>query len=191
MLSLLSSSPALASISCCSFLTAFLPAFAFFSFSFSLPSVSDSPALGSVSLPESVSERTVSRATGFVSSDSSCSSAAHWARRRLKPILRLSGSTFRIFTSTSSPSLTMSCGLSILWSASSEICKSPSSSGSSSTNAPKLVIFVILPLMIWPGMYFSGIARNHGSSVICLTPREIRCFSGSTSRTTHFISSPF
>ena len=55
-------------------------------------------------------------------------SAAHWARRRLRPILRASVSTRRILTSTSSPGLTTSCGLSILWSASSEMCSRPSSS---------------------------------------------------------------
>ena len=118
----------------------------------------------------------------------SCSSAAHCARRRLKPILRVSVSTFNILTSTSSPSLTTSWGFSILWSASSEMCNSPSRSCSSSTNAPKFVSFVTVPLIICPAIYFSGMALIHGSSVNCFTPSDTRRLSSSTSRTTHFTS---
>ncbi len=71
------------------------------------------------------------------------------------------------------------------------MCNSPSKSGSSSTNAPKLVSFATLPLIICPGIYFSGIARIQGSSVICFIPRDTRRLSSLTSRTMHLTSLPF
>jgi hypothetical protein len=41
------------------------------------------------------------------------------------------------------------------------------------------------------GLVAPGMASSHGSSVSCLTPRPTRCFSWSTSSTTHSTSSPF
>src|SRR6266571_4071961 len=59
-------------------------------------------------------------------------------------------STSSTFTSTSSPSLTSSDTALTRWCASCEICTSPSTPGSTSTKAPKSMIFLTLPMYSLP-----------------------------------------
>ena len=48
------------------------------------------------------------------------------------------------------------------------MCSRPSRPSSSPTKTPKLVIFVTLPLTIWPGWYLPGMSVAHGSSASLL-----------------------
>ena len=85
-------------------------------------------------------------------------------------ILLTSGSTLRMRTSTSWAGLTISATLRTRVGDSSEMWIKPSIPGSSSTNAPKSMIFDTFPLTIMPRGYFSA-AASQGLGVSCFKPR--------------------
>ena len=70
-----------------------------------------------------------------------------------------------------------------------EACASPSTPGSSSTNAPNSARRVTRPVRTWPTSYVAW-TLDHGSAVSCFNPREIFCVPSSTRSTLTVISSP-
>ena len=93
--------------------------------------------------------------------------------------LLLSKSQPRIFASTTSPMLTISLGLVILFvQESSEMWARPSIPGSISINTPKLAIFVTGLFTTSPIWYFWSNV-DHGSGSIAFKERLIFCVSGS------------
>ena len=93
------------------------------------------------------------------------------------------GLTERITASTVSPGLSISLGFRTFFTHDiSDTWIRPSIPGSSSTNAPKSIKRVTVPVTRWATLYLSA-AESHGSASSCFRPSEIRLLSGSTLRT--------
>src|SRR3989338_3686582 len=101
-----------------------------------------------------------------------------------------SRSTLRISVSISCPFFSRSEGWPMLRVHDmSEMCRSPSTPGSSSTKAPKSVRFRTFPWTRMPGLYRSSMVAQ-GSGSTCFIPREMRFVALLTSRTMTSTCSP-
>src|SRR4030095_14768585 len=100
---------------------------------------------------------------------------------RLSPMRRSLGSTRITSSVSSSPTLTRSAGVAMGRFDICEMCRSPSTPGSSSTNAPKSVRRTTLPVTREP-IGYRWDTVSHGSGWICLRPSEMRLLSRSTLR---------
>src|SRR6185369_7249112 len=106
-----------------------------------------------------------------------------------REILRSRESQLSTTASSESPTAANSLAEATFSRESSDTWISPSTPSSSSTNTPKSVSEVTLPVTTVPGRYLSG-ARLQGSGSSCLMPSERRSFSTSTLSTTAMTSEP-